>query len=361
MPDPLPTVFVRGGRGWLGEGPALRGDFPSRDAYRRAAKWWARQVRTRRRAGHDGPLVAFGAFPFDARSPAGATLLVPERVTRIDGGLPVLGRSAIPTSVAAEGTMSRAAYVDAVARARAAIVGGRLEKTVIARDVVVRPDGPLDVGALVDALAAKHPDASVFSIDGLVGASPETLVAVHDGVVTARVLAGTAGPGEADALLASDKDHREHALAARSVVDALRPHVRDLEASESPFVLELPHLTHLATDVRARVADGSGVLELVAALHPTAAVAGTPVGPALDRIHELEPTDRGRYAGPVGWVDADGDGEWALALRCAQLRADGTLVAFAGAGIMADSVPELELGETELKLRPILEALRARR
>jgi menaquinone-specific isochorismate synthase len=317
-------------------------------------------VRAQRRAGHDGPLVAFGAFPFDRRSPAGGVLLVPERVERIDGGLPLLGGAPRPVATVRDGAMTRDAYVQAVRRVRAEIATGRLEKAVIARDVLIRPASPIDLRAVLDALAAGHPAAAVFCVDGLIGASPETLVTVHDGIVTARVLAGTAGPGEADALAASDKDRREHEIAVRSVVDALRPHVVGLEHSPEPFVLELPHLTHLATDFQAEIADGSDVLALVAALHPTAAVAGTPGRAALDLIRELEPLDRGRYAGPVGWVDGDGDGEWAIALRSAQLGADGTLRAFAGAGIVADSVPEIELAETELKLRPILEALRAR-
>ncbi|OJX65913.1 MAG: hypothetical protein BGO95_05755 [Micrococcales bacterium 73-13] len=360
MPEVPPTAFVREGRGWLGTGPAVRADF-ARDAFRRAARWWAQHVRERRRAGFDGPLVAFGAFSFDPASPAGATLLAPERVQRIEAGLPRLGRAGLPTAAAEDGAMSPQDYLRAIDRLRAEIADGRLEKAVLARDVVVRPAGAVDVGALLDALAAAHPGAAVFAVDGLVGASPETLVTVHEGVATARVLAGTAGPGEADALIGSDKDRREHELAVRSVTEALAPHVSGLEASPEPFVLELPHLTHLATDVRAAISDGSGVLELVAALHPTAAVAGTPARAALAAIHELEPVDRGRYAGPVGWVDAAGDGEWAIALRCAQLRPDGTAHAFAGAGIMADSIPELELAETELKLRPILEALGARR
>jgi len=357
VPESVPVAFVRDGRGWLGGGTIERATLPARDAYRRAAKWWRREARERRRAGMES-IVAFGAFPFDARSPAGATLIVPEWATPIDGALPRLGASALPQASVREGAMSRARYLSAVDQVRTAIGAGRLEKAVLARDVVIEHDGPADLGTVVDRLAGAHPGASVFSVDGLVGASPETLLAVHGGVVTARVLAGTAGPAEADALLASDKDLREHALAATSVLDALAPHVRGLETTD-PYVLELPHLTHLATDVTAEVSDGSGVLELVAALHPTAAVAGVPQRTALNWIHELEPLDRGRYAGPVGWVDDAGDGEWAIALRCAQLQPDGTFRAFAGAGIMADSVPELELAETDLKLRPILEALGA--
>lgn len=360
MSEQVPIAFVRDGRGWLGDGPAVRGDFPADDAYRLAAAWWADLVAERRAAGHDGSLVAFGSFPFDAASPAGATLLVPARVRRVDGTMPRLGTHAVPPSTMRDGVMTREAYRSAVEQVRAAIAAGRLEKSVLARDVLIEPTSLVDLGSLLDTLAAAHPRAAVFCVDGLVGASPETLVTVHEGVMTARVLAGTAGPGEADALADSDKDRREHEVAVRSVTEALAGHVARLAATE-PYVLELPHLTHLATDITAEIADGSDVLTLVAALHPTAAVAGTPVRDALGWIHRLEPVDRGRYAGPVGWVDADGDGEWAIALRCAQRQEDGTFHAFAGAGIMGDSVPELELAETELKLRPILEALRALR
>lgn len=358
MPEQVPIAFVRAGRGWVGEGSVVRGDFDAADAYRDAAAWWAKTIAERQDAAHAGPLVAFGSFSFDRASPAGATLIVAEHVRRIDSGLPRLGIRPVPRASVRPGAMNRAAYELAVAQVRGGITAGELEKAVLARSVHIEPDEPVDLGSLLDVLAAAHPGAAVYCVDGLIGASPETLVTVHSGVVTARVLAGTAGPGEGDALAGSDKDRHEHELAVRSVTEALGPHVAALDVTE-PYVLELPHLTHLATDVTARIADGSDVLALVAALHPTAAVAGTPARVALEAIHELEPLDRGRYAGPVGWIDANGDGEWAIALRCAQLNEDGSFEAFAGAGIMADSVPELEFAETELKLRPILEALRA--
>ena len=208
----------------------------------------------------------------------------------------------------------------------------------------------------------------------IAGASPETLVTVSDGTVTARVLAGTTPRGaDADAdtaaslaLATSAKDQDEHLYAVQSVLAALRPHTSALAASEQPFTLKLPNVFHLATDVEGDLSDRSSALDLVAALHPTAAVAGTPTDAALAVIRRLEPFDRGRYAGPVGWVDANGDGEWAIALRCAQFaldRADGgdgeriPLRAHAGAGIVAGSDPEAELLETRVKFRPIVDAL----
>jgi menaquinone-specific isochorismate synthase len=154
------------------------------------------------------------------------------------------------------------------------------------------------------------------------------------------------------------KDLDEHAFAVHSVLDALRPHVRAVTASESPFTLKLPNLWHLATDVEMQLADDSSALDIVAALHPTAAVAGSPTDAALALIAELEPFDRGRYAGPVGWIDQDGDGEWVIALRCARIDDDGLVTAYAGAGIVADSDPQSELAETRMKFRPIADALR---
>src|SRR5690606_10326232 len=156
--------------------------------------------------------------------------------------------------------------------------------------------------------------------------SPETLVTVQGGAVTARVLAGTIGRGaDADAdtaasahLAGSTKDLDEHRYAVQSLLDSLAPHVRAMAHSDQPFLLKLPNLFHLATDVEAELADGASSLDLVGALHPTAAVAGTPTDAAIAAIRELEPFDRGRYAGPIGWIDAAGNGEWAIALRCAQ-------------------------------------------
>ena len=187
------------------------------------------------------------------------------------------------------------------------------------------------------------------------------------------MLAGTAPRGaDADAdtaaslaLATSAKDQDEHLYAVQSVLAALRPHTSALAASEQPFTLKLPNVFHLATDVEGELAGGASALDLVAALHPTAAVAGTPTDAAIEVIRRLEPFDRGRYAGPVGWVDANGDGEWAIALRCAQFDLDGSarrsdtipLVAHAGAGIVAGSDPEAELLETRVKFRPIVDAL----
>jgi menaquinone-specific isochorismate synthase len=196
------------------------------------------------------------------------------------------------------------------------------------------------------------------------GASPELLVRVSHKQVSARVLAGTAGRGTdpgidqaiSNALQTSSKNIAEHKFAVASMVEELKKFCTKVDADENPFSLQLPNLWHLASDVHATLHDDASVLDIAAVLHPTAAVAGTPTLVARKLISELEPFDRGRYAGPVGWIGADGDGEFAIALRGAQL-SDGQLTAYAGCGIVAESEPEAELSETELKFKPIREAL----
>ncbi len=248
------------------------------------------------------------------------------------------------------------------------IAAGELSKVVLARDLTGSIPAGSDLRRLVRALSTGYPDTWAFAVDGLIGASPETLVTVQQRTVTARVLAGTIGRGaDADAdtvasshLASSTKDLDEHEYAVQSVLASLRPHTRALAASEQPFLLKLPNLFHLATDVEGELADGGSSLDLVGALHPTAAVAGTPTSAAIAAIRELEPFDRGRYAGPVGWVDAAGNGEWAIALRCAQFtpaETDIAVTAYAGAGIVAGSDPESELLETRVKFRPLVDAL----
>jgi menaquinone-specific isochorismate synthase len=192
------------------------------------------------------------------------------------------------------------------------------------------------------------------------------LVRRERGLVTSRVLAGTirrTGDDERDLALAatlarSSKDLEEHEYAVRSVADALEPHCSSMNVPEAPFVLHLPNVMHLATDVAGVVHDAATVssLELAASLHPSAAVGGTPTTVATDLIAELEGMDRGRYAGPVGWMDASGDGEWGIALRSAMVTEGGVRL-FAGCGIVASSDPEAELAESQAKFVPVRDAL----
>ena len=207
-----------------------------------------------------------------------------------------------------------------------------------------------------------------FHVDGLFGATPEMLVRRERGLVTSRVLAGTirrTGDDERDLALAatlarSSKDHEEHEYAVRSVADALEPHCSSMIVPEAPFVLHLPNVMHLASDVAGVVHDASTVssLHLAASLHPSAAVGGTPTAAAVRLISEIEGMDRGRYAGPVGWMDTTGDGEWGIALRSAEVSGD-TVRLFAGCGIVADSDPEAELAEAQAKLVPVRDSLAA--
>jgi menaquinone-specific isochorismate synthase len=397
-----PLLWLRRGEGIAGLGEALRLEFSGPDRIRDASAAWRATVAAATVA--DGVrtpgtgLVAFGTFAFADESAATSTLIVPEIIlgrrggrswitrirpvdadtgaagTRGEGSAAAAGATAglpRPTAFGDEyrlallpGELGKDGYRAAVTAAVARIREHDLSKAVLARDLSGHLPLESDLRRALVELALGYPECWTFAVDGLVGSSPETLVRVHHGTVTARVLAGTISRGTdaaadhaaAAALAGSAKDQEEHRFAVASVLDALRPHSADLDASALPFTLKLPNLWHLATDVAGTLSDGASSLDLADALHPTAAVAGTPTREALVLIRELEPFDRGRYAGPVGWVGGDGDGEWAIALRCAQIDDDGDLTAYAGAGVVADSDPERELQETVMKFRPIVEA-----
>jgi menaquinone-specific isochorismate synthase len=269
----------------------------------------------------------------------------------------------------ADGSRSSAGWTSVVADAVERIAAGDVAKVVLARDLEARTEEPLDVRWPLARLAAHYPECWTFAVDGLLGATPEMLVRLVDGVATSRVLAGTlrrSGDANKDlrkgtALARSIKDVEEHGYGVRSVVDALALHCTAVEVPPAPFVLELPNVMHLASDVTGVVRDGATSLELVASLHPSAAVCGTPTRVALDLIREIEGLDRGRYAGPVGWLDASGDGEWGIALRCAAVDEQDPhrLRLFAGCGIVAGSRPEDELAESNAKLVPMRDALGA--
>jgi menaquinone-specific isochorismate synthase len=268
-----------------------------------------------------------------------------------------------------DGDVDGAEWEAIVARAVRRINAGELEKVVLARDLVATTDEPLDVRWPLRRLGETYEMCWTFHVDGLFGATPELLVRRERGLVTSRVLAGTirrTGDDGRDLALAatlarSSKDLEEHEYAVRSVAESLAPHCTSMNVPEAPFVLHLPNVMHLATDVAGVVpdTDSSTVLELAAALHPSAAVGGTPTKLAVEMIAEIEGMDRARYAGPVGWMDATGDGEFGIALRSAEY--DGTRVRlFAGCGIVADSDPEAELAEAQAKFVPVRDALTGR-
>jgi menaquinone-specific isochorismate synthase len=376
-----PLVFLRRGQGIAGIGEALRLEFSGASRFRDAAAAWkqvAAAARVTDPLGLPGTgLVALGAFTFSDESAETSVLIVPSIVigrrdgvswitrTNTSDELPEAQSLGKDFSVKFDfGTLDRPGYVRAVEAALGHLRAGELSKVVLARSMVGHlPDGA-DLRVLLGELATGYPDTWTFAVDGLIGSSPETLVTASRGSVTARVLAGSAPRGadpaadleSAASLATSSKDLDEHQFALRSLLASLSSHARNVTSSEQPFTLKLPNLWHLASDVEGDLSDGSSSLDLLSALHPTAAVAGTPTEAALALIRKLEPFDRGRYAGPVGWVGADGDGEWAIALRSAQVAEDGTITAYAGAGIVADSDPEKELAETRMKFRPVIDA-----
>jgi isochorismate synthase len=324
----------------------------------------------------DGPPpVVVGALPFDEETPA--TLVIPRiaflRVHSETWRIVVGEDREVPASAVA--TLPRGslrvtsvpdpnAYVAAVAEARRRIRAGDLEKVVLARMLIAQADHDFDRRALLSRLRAAEPDAYTFAAGGFIGASPELLVSREGGTVRARPLAGTiarrsdpvADEGAARSLHASEKDRAEHRLVVDAVRAALEPVTVSLEIDDEPHAIATSKVWHLATDVVGKTRDGLDALSLASLLHPTPAVCGTPREAARTAIKELEQIERALYAGAVGWMDARGDGEWAVALRCAEMQGRIALL-FAGAGIVAGSDPEAELAETDAKFRSMLEAL----
>ncbi len=393
LPPEGGTAWIRRGDGLVAWGEVTRITRHGADRMRDAAAEWRRVVeravvRDEVRVPGTGP-IAFGSFSFAADSPAGGVLVVPRVVVGRRGSVawattfaegavaptPALAPQRAPLAPGAveftHGALDARSWQDAVADAVRRIRAGGLDKVVLARDVVARTTEPLDVRWALHRLSRDYHACWTFCVDGLLGATPELLVRSEKGLVTSRVLAGTirrTGDDDADlahaALLAhSSKDLEEHEYAVASLSDALGPFCSSTNVPETPFVLHLPNVLHLATDVTGVLAaDDAGAhpssLLLADALHPTAAVAGTPTADACRVIADLEAMDRGRYAAPVGWIGADGDGEWALALRSAQVGPDPREVRlFAGCGIVAASDPAAELAESEAKLEPMRSAL----
>ncbi|WP_418277943.1 isochorismate synthase [Isoptericola jiangsuensis] len=407
LPDVRPLTWVRRGDGLVGWGEALRLDTFGPGRFADAEEAWQATlahavVRDEVRLPGTGP-VAFGTFAFDD-GPTGdafdgareqGTLVVPRVVvgrrgedawmTTITSGdvLDAPGEDALaavhrapvtsPGPVRlADGAVGARDWPAVVAEAVARIQAGELEKVVLARDVVATAERPVDPRWLLARLAEGYESCWTFCVAGMIGATPELLVRSEKGLVTSRVLAGTirreAGMSDDDALLhaaqlaRSSKDLEEHEYAVRSVAHELERFCTSMNVPDAPFVLHLPNVMHLASDVTAVLDPGARAssLGLAAALHPSAAVCGTPTVAARDLIREIEGMDRSRYAGPVGWVGADGDGEWGIALRSAELGEDPHhLRLFAGCGIVAASDPAAELAESDAKLVPMRWALGA--
>jgi menaquinone-specific isochorismate synthase len=387
VPEPAAVSWVRQSAGLAGWGEAARVTLPAGADRFTAAEKWLREVAdsadiddTVRRRGSG--LVAFGTFTFDDASD-GSVLVVPRAILGRDGtgnawlttitpeGERPWAPGPFDPPVAPgdirwhDGSLSAPEWEQAVGEAVHRIThSDELRKVVLARDVHASADCPIDARVLLGRLAARYPGCYTFAVDGLVGATPELLISKNGWEVSSLVLAGTAprGPTQAEdsdlarVLLGSAKENEEHGYAAASLRDTLSPLCAAIYVTPRPELIRLPNVQHLGTRVRGTLAAARSALTLVAAVHPTAAVGGTPTDAAVEVIRELESMDRERYAGPVGWVDADGNGEWGIALRCAQL--DGRRARlFAGCGIVAGSDPAAELAETESKLRPMRNAL----
>jgi isochorismate synthase len=354
LASPRATLLLRGAAATVPPGPL--------------ATLPARAAATLAEAG-PGAILS-GAIPWDPAAPAhlvvaGAAEVAGPLHLWADDVAPVLAGTPRITPVPPP-----AAYVAAVTAGVGEIGAGALEKVVLARALDVVADAPIAVGALLRNLAAADPRALVFAVDlpgggVLAGASPELLVRRHGGEAHALPLAGSAArhpdPVEdgrrAAALLRSAKDRAEHAVVVDAVAAALAPWCDALDVPAGPELVRTSTLWHLATPVRGRLADPATTsLDLAAALHPTPAVCGAPTAAARAAIARLEPFERGWYAGAVGWQDADGNGEWAVTIRCAEIRGSA-LRLWAGAGIVAASDPAAELAETEAKCRTLLAAM----
>jgi menaquinone-specific isochorismate synthase len=381
-------TWVQHGEGLVGWGEAARFEPSGPDRFAEAARWWREftaDAEVYDEVGLPGSgLVAFVSMAF-ADDPGDSVLIVPEVVVgrrgdvtwvteisvgrgpRTAGTMHPVRPVRTPSAVRyATGQLSVTGYRSAVATAVDRLRDGDLGKVVLAHDLLATippEDGPVDPRYLLHGLADRYPNCWVFAVDGLVGATPELLLRRRGDTVSARVLAGTVWPRDdldadalADSLLHSAKNREEHRYAVESLADTLRPFCASLTVPTEPVVLRLRNVLHLATDVNGTLAEDVSLLTLTGASHPTAAVGGTPRAAAVSLITELEGMDRGRYTGPVGWIDSTGDGEFGIALRCAQVSGN-TVRLFAGCGIMADSDPDSEVAEAAAKFVPMRDAL----
>ena len=404
LPEPEALAWVRQGDGLVGWGSAAKITLPAgHDRFAAGEKWLREQfdsalVTDEVNVSGSGP-VAFGSFTFDPTCD-GSVLVIPRAVLGRAGGRawfttinPVpdfpadFPASLVPPDPApdqtlpepvplvpptglrwSDGRLTATDWEKAVATAVTAIRAGQLHKVVLARELNATAAQDIDPRVLLGRLADRYPDCYTFACAGLLGATPELYIRRTGRQIYSLVLAGTvprsgtADQDEAlgDALLASAKEQEEHQYPVADVRSALRPLCAGLKIDERPFLLRLANVQHLATEVRGELASGEAAkysaLALAAAIHPTAAVCGTPTETAMELIRELEGMDRARYSGPVGWVDAKGNGEWGLALRCGEISGRHARL-IAGCGIVAGSEPAVELAETQAKFWPMRYAL----
>ena len=379
-----PLSWVRNGEGLVGWGVHATTTVSGKDRFAKAREWWHHQLETFSVANSvhgsgTGP-VLFTSFSFDRNEES--VLVIPKIIVGQKGSnswltwigdtaQPVLADKPSPTTQGAftfgEGSISASAWKERVAEAIKRIDESKVDKVVLARDLVATSTSEIQTIPILKKLAADYPSTWIFAVAGLIGATPELLLRLSRGMVTSRVLAGTipkTGDDEKDLALAaslarSSKDLEEHEYAVRSVAEALEPFCSSTNVPESPFVLHLANVMHLATDVTGALTESKNRVDafsLLQSLHPSAAVCGTPRNIAFDIIDEIEGMNRGRYAGPVGWVDASGDGELGIALRTGQISGNEIRM-YAGCGIVAGSNPDKELEESAAKMVPMRSAL----
>lgn len=328
-----------------------------------------------------GP-VAFGALPFLPSEPSWMTVPLVTIARTADGrawctwvgdvehgevpGMVAPRREGwSPSDFTLHACTPHARWCSLLASAIDRIRGGELDKVVLARAVDVVADEPIVIPDVLARMRALFPSCTVFHIDGFVGASPELLVGRLGDRVAAHPLAGTvarSGDPDSDArlaagLLASSKDRWEHALTVDAVAEVLTPLCVSLSVPDAPAIVGLRNVSHLGSFVQGRLREPlPTALDLVVALHPTPAVGGVPTAKALQVMAAVEPLGRGRYAGPVGWMDGAGNGEWVVGLRSAQIEGNQARM-MAGGGIVGDSDPREELAETQVKLQAMLAAI----
>lgn len=380
------TTWIRGGEGLVGFGVYKKYEVSGEDRFKEAHKWWQQilaefTIQNNVHGIGTGPIL-FTSFAFDPKDTS--ELIIPKIIIGQRNGKswitwigdqkqPDIRKIEISSQSGeitwANGTVEEEKWRNQVSKAIDAIKSGRLEKVVLARDLKANSTTKIDLNNLLQKLEIEYPSTWVFLVDGLVGATPELLVRLNKSLITSRVLAGTiqkTGNEDRDLALAaslakSSKDLEEHEYAVKSVADSLAPFCSSTNVPESPFVLHLSNVMHLATDVTGVLNDSAkqaDIFTLIENLHPTAAVCGTPTNVAKKLISELETMNRSRYAGPVGWIDAQGDGEIAIALRCGELSDDyKSIRIFAGCGIVAGSDPITEYAESQAKLMPMRTAL----
>ena len=383
LPDLNPFAWVRNGEGLVGWGIHASTKVKGPNRFEDARKWWHQQlddleINNEVHGPGTGPIL-FTSFAFDENEESELVIpkvLVGTRnqatwITWIGSEFqPKLLEkpegNPLPNVNWNNGDIDQ--WKSKVNQAVSVIQKDSLDKVVLAREIIAVAEGQVDPRIILRNLAKEYPGTWVYSNNGLVGATPELLIRLNNSMVVSRVLAGTirkTGDDSKDKALAaslarSSKDLEEHEYAVRSVAEALAPFCSSTNVPESPFVLHLSNVIHLATDVTGAIKEGHKVVDIftiLTKLHPSAAVCGTPTDKAAQLIKNLEGINRGRYAGPIGWIDAKGDGEQGIALRCGHING-AKIHAFAGCGIVAGSDADHEVTESQAKFLPIINALR---